>query len=156
MEAEIVWLPTDSLRFDANIGFMDSEITQGGDSIDNGTPLPYTPDYQYNIGAEYAVPLAAGSELAFRLDFAGVDDFFSNAARNQFYILDGYETLDVNVSYTAASEKWTASVFGKNLTDEDYFTQALSFVNDAPFGVIAGTPARGSQYGVKFEYFFGG
>ncbi len=155
LEAEIVWLPTDNLRFDANIGIMDSEISQGGASIDNGTRLPYTPDYQYNIGAEYAAPMTAGGELTFRLDFAGVDDFFSNAARNQLFILDGYETLDVNVSYRAASEKWSAGVFGKNVTDEDYFTQALSFVNDAPFGVIAGTPARGSQYGVKFEYFFG-
>lgn len=155
LEAEIIWLPTYNLRFDANIGIIDSEVTQGGASINNGTPLPYTPDYQYSIGTEYAVDLSAGSELAFRLDFAGVDEFISSEARNQLYILDGYETLDVNVTYTPASKNWSASIFGKNVTDEEYFTQALSFTNDTPFGIIAGTPARGSQYGVKFEYFFG-
>lgn len=155
LEAEIVWVPNDNWTFDANVGFMDSEVTDGGASIDNGVSMPNSPDFQYSVGAEYAVTLAAGGELAIRLDYAGIDDFFSNAARNQLFVLDGYETLDVNMSYWAKSKSWKASVYGKNITDEEYFTQALNFQNDAPFGLVAGTPARGSEYGVKLTFNFG-
>ncbi len=55
----------------------------------------------------------------------------------------------MNLSYKAPNGAWSAAIYGKNVTDEEYFSQALNFQNDAPFGIVAGTPARGSEYGVK-------
>ncbi len=152
LEAEIIWAVSENLKLDANIGFMNSEIEEGGANIDPGVSMPNSPDFQYNIGAEYYFNLADSGDITVRLDYAGIDDFFSNVARNQLYTLDGYETLDINVAYTPASGSWTLSFYGKNITGEDYFTQALSFLNDAPFGLVAGTPARGSEFGIKFDY----
>ena len=153
LEAEIAWLATENVRFDVNFGLIDSKVNDGGASIDNGVRLPNTPEFQYSIGAELTVPVGAGN-LIIRADYAGIDDFFSNAARGQMYQVDGYETLDANIAYEPVNPSWSIAIYGKNITDEKYFTQALSFLTDAPFGVAAGTPARGREYGVKFKYEF--
>ncbi len=77
LEAELVWVASDNLTFDANIGVMSSEITDGGAGINNGVDMPYSPDSQYSIGGEYTAMLGSGAEIAFRVDYAGIDDFYS-------------------------------------------------------------------------------
>ncbi len=62
---------------------------------------------------------------------------------------DAYDTLNVNISLQA--EKWTLSVWGRNVLDEKYLEEIIP----APeFGGYFVHPAKGEIFGVDFTYRF--
>ena len=80
----------------------------------------------------------------------GKDEYYfsnSHSAKS-----DSYELFNASVSYRA--ENWRLSVWGRNLSDEDYFVRGFFFGNDPrdfytarPFTQL-GEPR---QYGVTLE-----
>ncbi len=68
---------------------------------------------------------------------------------------ESYELVNAKLSYVTANERWRISAYVDNLTDEDYFTNALESGVPTP-GVDPVVPqffvGAPSTYGVKVGY----
>ncbi len=89
-EVEMNWLPTDNLRFDVNLGYLDHEYDSFSPSADPGplglpgpvrpidfsalTP-PFSPKWNYGVAGTYVLPLASGSGLIFNASVHYQDDY---------------------------------------------------------------------------------
>ena len=155
LEAEFQYVPTDNFSIDANIGLLRTEISEvdPGVALRVGDDLGNAPELTYNLGFDYSIDLERGARLGFRVDYAWVDDFYSNPGTDLQFPLDSYGLLDANILYTPASDRWDLAIYGKNLTDEQYFTQALNF-QTIVLGYAQGTPGRDREAGVKINFHF--
>lgn len=141
--AEIEWVssPVDGLDLLLGASYIDAEVTDIPTALaPSGTERPaLTPELTFNGLVRYGVP-AFGGEVAGQIDFNWKDDHKFNLITSPSVLEDSYGVLNARVSYTSGNDAWTAAVFVKNLTDEDYRT----------FGVD-GTGFFGSNEDVRGE-----
>lgn len=155
MEAEITFVATEDFSVDATIGLLDASFNEAERTtgIQAGDAMPQSPDLKFNIGANYSLLMGDGY-LDFRMDYSYVDDQWSEAPRTDRLVQESYDLLGFNVSYTPGSEKWKASVYGTNVTDERYYTFGAEIVRGPGVIFRGAAPARGSEFGFKAEYNF--
>ena len=155
LESEIIWAIADNFQLDGSLGLMHTEITdvEEGVTLTKGDKLGTAPNFKYNIGAEYSQDLGNGM-VDTRLDYGWTGGFIGNPSTLNRINVESYGLLSATVKYTTASERWSIAAYGSNLTDKDYFNQALNFQAVAPFGYAQGTPGRGREGGVKLELSF--
>jgi iron complex outermembrane receptor protein len=101
----------------------------------SGNPLPNSPDFSLKLGATYtrhfhSGVLSASGNLLFQ-----TDEYFDPF---KFPTQSPYAVLNLRISWTPPSNRWTASIYARNLTDTDY----LSAVVEQPSGIqpIYGNP----------------
>ena len=90
IEIEMIYLPTDNLRVDFNLGTMDHEYDEYAPSQDmatlglSGPPqrvdltsmdVPFSPELTMGIGLTYDLPLASGATMVFNLSAHYQDEF---------------------------------------------------------------------------------
>lgn len=89
-----------------------------------GNRQPYTPDYTFHAGAQYAIPVGDDQTLTPRIDYAyngdqtmdPLDDV--NCAGQHISRTASHGLL--NAKLTWGTEKWNVELFGTNLTQEEY------------------------------------
>jgi iron complex outermembrane receptor protein len=176
---------TDNLTFDFSAGTVN--YTLANVCANNGDFLfPGPADDSYAVGATWAKPLSAGSDLTFSLNYGwtgkqqthpgGVADPVGNgcapittAFYDSRYELPDYGLWNGRVRYTSQDGNWSLTFFGNNLTDEVYANYASRFgggfwdAGGLPVGLSAPqrsalslTRGRPREYGVTFQYNFGG
>ena len=155
VEGELIALLTDAFSIDANIGYLKGTIdsVEAGADVAVGDRLQATPEWKYNIGANYNVNLAAGASLAFRVDYSYVDDYYTAGDSGSSNVGD-YELLGFNIKYNPSGERWNASLYGKNVMDEEYYSFAVVIDSKKNGSLDNGVPQRGAEYGLKLNYNF--
>jgi len=139
--------------FDEFLGF-DADGVRGYDPATDpaaaaALKFERVPELTYNIMANYFQPLSNGAELDFRLAYSYTDDFTNDALGTRAIITDSYGLLDASVSYTFARSGLKLTVFGKNITDEDYHDFALdNALTSLTWGGVPDT------YGLRLTYSF--
>ena len=155
-ELDFKFAATDKIRIDGGVGVTDGEIKENKHrpyTVGNDAPL--TPDYTANLGVQYTTQLGK-LESVLRVDYARVGETnFHTVQNNQPVTIfeasfanlgtanfnktarDTYETVDVR--YTLNGEGWSASIFGRNILDEEYLSEIInapefggSFIHEAP------------------------
>ena len=121
IEFEAVWVPTASLSLTANFGLLDATFDAFINSENqdlSGRDQAHAPSYMAHLAANYSI---GAWSVAVSLD-----------AKDRFYFSDShdvqsepYELLNTNVSYL--SENWSLSLWGRNLTNEDYAVRGFYF-----------------------------
>ncbi|MEX2365477.1 MAG: hypothetical protein WD601_02655, partial [Pseudohongiellaceae bacterium] len=108
-----------------NLGLLQTEyqdfINSAGDNLD-GREQAHAPEYQFTLGTD----LRINDQLLLNLNVQGKDDFYfsdSHSVRS-----DRFELL--NASLTWSMENWRATLWGRNLTDTDYYVRGFYFGND--------------------------
>ncbi len=164
IEIETKAYVTDSLILEGSLGYVDASYDSfvgfDADGIRGYDPttdpaaaaaLPFerVPELTYTVAADYNVPMADGSELDFRISYAYSDEFSNNATNTPYIATDSHGLVDASVSYTRESDGLKVTVFGRNITDEEYHDFALD--NGLTTGTWGGAP---STYGVKAAYSF--
>ena len=160
---------TPDLRLDASYAYVHSEIkTNIARPETVGNKSPYTPDYTWNLAAQYDREVAPDYTLHARVDVRGVGPTWFHVVQDQpnptvfefsFGPLgranytpsrrDAYTTTDLRVGLEHKS--WTLTAFGENIFDERYLAEVIP----APeFGGIFISPGAGSRYGVTLGYSF--
>ncbi len=128
LETEFTWFPTDNFSVTGNLALLDTEVndliieTAGGPVDVSGSELRQAPETSYNVQANYSLP-AANGEWDFSVSFSHVDEQITD------YVFPGtviqeQDLLDARVGWTSTDERWEASLWGKNLTDEDYISHS--------------------------------
>jgi iron complex outermembrane receptor protein len=164
IEIETKAFVTDSLVLEGALGYTDAGYDSFTGFDADGTPgydpvtdpaaaaalaFERVPELTYTVAASYNVPMASGSELDFRVSYAFTDDFTNDAVGTAAIATESYGLLDASVSYTRDSDGLKLTLFGKNITDEEYHDFALD--NALTRLTWGGTP---STYGVKAAYSF--
>jgi iron complex outermembrane receptor protein len=146
LEIELNAIITDSFRIDLSAGFIDAEY----DSFKGGDPsndLPNVPETNGNITLLYSHALGDG-EIEARGAATYTDSQYGDVANSPEIQLDSYTVVDGSLSYTFPGQSLRISLWGKNLTDEEYTNFALSGLN----ALWAIAPPR--RYGVELNYAF--
>lgn len=139
LEIDITAAITDSFIVTLSAGFIDSSYDEfdGLDLTGDGVPNPelakkldlaHVPELAYSLSATYDHDLESGY-LSFNGSYMWSDERAVDDLNT--FTLDDYGLLDASVSYTFADEKWKVALFGKNLTDEEWFSNGftLSFTS---------------------------
>ena len=130
MELESTFAVNESIELFANLGWLHAEV----DSIEafdldewqfvnkKNRDQAKSPEYQYNIGAR----VAFNAQWSARIEMEGQDDSFYGYYHDGK--LDSYDLLNASLNWRAGNIAVT--LWGRNLSDEDYAVHGLYFGND--------------------------
>ncbi len=126
IEAAAEWQATEWLQLHGSLGLLDSRIDEWAvRPAVEGRQLAHAPEYTLNIGATAYGPFGVYA----RVDVNAVDAFYydiSHDGKSEDYRL-------VNLRIGKDWEHWSASLWGRNICDEDdYRTRGFLFGNVPP------------------------
>ncbi len=148
LEVDVNWMPVEGLSLRAGASFLDTELK---DPALDGNQLPNAPETQYNIIARYDMQVGDGMILAFQGDMKYSDEMYKEATNNPLGRSDDYTLVNGRISLGSSDGTWDLSVWGKNLTNEEYLEQ--SFIVDF-FGVTGDLYNTPRTYGATLAYNF--
>lgn len=135
-ELEARWRPIASLQLHASVGWLQSEFdefTVRGKDF-SGNEYPVAPAYTLSAGAMYR----STRGWFVGADISHTDGYFSSlgVANDPRTFVDAYTIVDARAGWEW--EKYTLTVFAKNLFDERYLTSTKAFAEplDPEYGFI--------------------
>jgi iron complex outermembrane receptor protein len=158
LEAEVLAEPVDDLRIEASFGYVNYELTDNegnvlllegdscGPNANQRCYSPRTPEFTGGLGMQYGFE-ALGGRLTPRLDatYQSTMYFTTNNGGAQ----GGYTLLNGRVTWANADESWEFALYGRNLTDKEFFNGKLSLIGF--FGREQGNPGAPREYGISFK-----
>jgi outer membrane receptor protein involved in Fe transport len=126
LELELDWQASERLSLYANLGLLETEfdnyVNADGEDL-SGREQAHAPAYQYAAGGQ----LDFGAGFYLRMDLEGKDDFFFSDRHD--VKSPSQDLLHMRLGYIA--DNWSLALWGRNLTDEDYYVRGFgSFGND--------------------------
>jgi len=144
IEAEFTYLATDVLVLNASFGFIDSEFEEVLDTnpetgvvfdkSDTFT-ISNTPDFTYNLGANYTIESSMGDFIV-NASYYYRDDYVL-FEESSLLTQDGYGLLNASITWYDDDTDWSVGLHMKNLTDEEYMVGGYQFVTPLPDGGYA-------------------
>lgn len=169
VEIEVLFLPTDNLSISGSYAYLDATYTDfsgltpnpAGEPVDfTGNVLRQAPENTAHIDVTYFIPLSSGASIKANVGASYVDEIYFDPGSTDpdvdlriNSLAPSYTTVDARVAYTSASGLWEVVLWGKNLTDEEYFTQIFTLGGGSRGFGRFGAP---SWYGVTATLNFGG
>lgn len=176
-QAEVLGFEVESLarlgggfQIEANATYLDATFTQGelteslrpaplnqppGSLVRDldGLRLPRAPEWKLGGALQWKGSAANGAEILARLSYVWQSEIFFTVFNIDAASEPSYGLLDARLAYTAADGRWSVAAFGKNLTNETYFTNQIltGTVYGAEFVGPLGPPRT---YGVELAYRF--
>ncbi|MEM6912865.1 MAG: TonB-dependent receptor [Pseudomonadota bacterium] len=156
IDFDFQFLATDALTFYGGIGYTDSEIKDIGNAdleafltgagVDTGDVIgsrsPKTTEYTISLGAQFVTSITSDLDGVLRLDYERQGD--------RYWQIDNQDVRDpidlLNIRGTIRNDRWSASLWAKNLLDEEYYVD----YNPAEFagtGFDLGFQGRPLTYG---------
>ena len=146
IEADLTFLATESLTFNAGLALIDATYDSGvisqriiragicddvvcpTDGDIGGNDLPRSSDVQWNIGVQYDVTLGgSGMDLFLRADLVGQSEQYVS----ELNLAEVPDRTLLNLRGGISDDRWSAEVWVRNATDEDYVSNA--FYISSPF-----------------------
>lgn len=145
LELETSWNATSDLEFYMNASWLDAEysgltladagtITNGGASCPmgvatiacaEGLSLKNAPENKVTGGFDYTIPAWSG-EVKFGGDVAYESESFALIANNPGSLIEPGTRVNARVAYQPYDKGWRVSLWGKNLTDKEFYRSAAS------------------------------
>jgi iron complex outermembrane receptor protein len=121
-EIEFTSNPVDGLDIILGASYVDTEVSELSTAIapSGQSEAPLAPKWSLNGLARYAWPTSDGGEFSVQGDFRWVDDHYFSLAQIPVLFQGSYAVVNARLGYTSMDEKWTATLFVNNLTDERY------------------------------------
>lgn len=115
------------------------------------SPIPFTPKTTFTLGADYSIPASFG-EVMLHADYSWRSRtwFLASPPLEPVHRQDAYGLLSASVT-ARVGEALSLSVFGRNLTDKDYFTRTTGIPQAGYDSAYPGDPRT---YGVSVRYDF--
>jgi iron complex outermembrane receptor protein len=118
LDIQLQALPLSNLTLTAGLLYMHKYEFTGGSR--EGQDLPFTADFSGNLGATLVFPLADGG-IYIRGDYIYMDDHATSSARaDEIEDKDFDDRTLVNAKIGWRNDHWNLSIWGKNLTEDEY------------------------------------
>ncbi|HEX9806812.1 MAG TPA: TonB-dependent receptor [Alteraurantiacibacter sp.] len=156
-EIETVLRPVAGLSIDASLSHLDFQYKSiSAAALGTGITLDsnraFTPDWKWNIGAQYEILLGSAGSLTPRIDVHYQDDIFTGAVQNAFNSVDAYTLANAQLTWTNESENLDIVLSVSNLLDEYYYLNRFETVNIS--GIAIGQPGRPREWQLALRYRF--
>ena len=164
VEIETTWLATENLTIKGSIGYLDASYDEFEfEGVDlSSLDIPFASEVQVGAQATYIQTLTSGATITYYLgahyqDEAEMSPFDPNAvggntARHPTYTqLESRTLVDFNVTYTDPDARYYATLFGKNLLDEEYRVSANSVGGLWNFTQYGAPALWGVEFGLTFN-----
>jgi len=139
LESQLDYYPNDNLHIFSSVGLLHAEFDEFSLNTDKEGRAPaQSPKYQYNIGLDYLF----AETWIFKTNLEGRGSYYFSNTHDQKS--EAYNLLNTSLAYTTGN--WSATLWAKNITDEDYQTRGFYFGNNP-------TPTPGYDYGYEAELF---
>lgn len=124
-EVELNAKPVQGLELTANYSYTDAEfdVFSVPDMDYAGNKIPYVPQYDYLLAAQYRHPLSASTTLFGRIEVHGVGSFFWDHANTTEQ--EAYQTFNARIG--AEFKHFDIYLWGKNLFEEEYEDMAFEY-----------------------------
>ncbi len=151
LEVELQWQPTQQWLFTAALGLLETElkdfVNSAGTDLE-GREQAHAPSYQFSLASQYHFD----EHWKARLEVEGKDEFyFSDNHEEQSW---SYETVGASLTYQESN--WNVSLWGRNLTDEDYAVRGFGGFGNDPRKFYAEEPyyqyGEPRTFGISFGY----
>jgi len=147
VEVDIKWAPMEPLRIVAGLGYLDSEyldfegapgLPGGGPQDLKGESRTYSPELQTSLTADWTQTLGNGMQWFVGGSWSWVDEQNVGASSNNNpqSMQDSYSIVNARLGLRSASEKWDVTLYGNNLTDEDFCQTIFDQAFGAPLGAV--------------------
>lgn len=160
IEAELAVRPAENFEMTANAGFSDGDSRTVSDNGLVSSSSLTGPDYTFNVSARYEQALGNGGRLTWFGDVVvqGDNDLIPPDAVPAGVVegpeQERFALLNARATYTSPNERWSLSLWGKNILDKTYKTQYFSFDGNpllTPGALVLGEPRMyGAEVRVNF------
>ena len=171
-ELEVTAVPIEGLHLSSGLTYLDATITNyvgiNAATIEAnfaGTPIPFTPKWQYVLSADYDIPPTGkiqpfiGASLTGRTDTTSIvgsavgaiiqPGYRSSVPLADTYSLPGYKVLDLRAGVEAADGTWRVMAWAKNVANTYYWQNVVT-----AFDGVTRYAGQPQTYGVTVSYRF--
>ncbi len=161
-EAELQWAPAEGWSVHLGVAILDTEITEWM-AVDtdlsawpnvvrrdvSGQELAMSPDLQYSALVNYEWSVGGNKVMDAAIDYGFVDSTTGGAEAPG--ATDDYGIANARIGFGSDDGQWRVLLWGRNITDEDYYPAAYNGGN-GPLIRVNGMPRT---YGISLDYKFG-
>lgn len=159
-EVEAQLRPVQPLTIRGSIGYVDAKYTSyvanlttvqaNGETDNSALKFPFISKWTASLGITYDVSLNDLGKLVLAGDYAYRSRYNMTDQSYDFAEQKGYGLLSASITWTDASDRFSLSVYGKNLTDK-YHLEEADAVGGLTTWVAEGSPRTyGISAGFKF------
>ena len=162
LELELTSLLNENWRIDAGVTILDSVYgdflntdtlrAQLGVLQNKGNPLNNAPDTSINLGIAYETGLGAAGRLVASVDLSHRSRVYYREFGNKDDSQKAYTIVNANLNWHSADDLYSARLFLRNATDEEYVTQLVG--SNTTYG-RQGTWNMPRQVGFEVTRYFG-
>nr|WP_241263201.1 TonB-dependent receptor [Parahaliea mediterranea] len=156
LDTEISWRVNQHLTAILGATFLHTEVQDyegidaAGQAADfDGNSFLYSPEASGSLTLLYERPISDTLGMALTLNGRYQDESYGNLQNSDDHAIDGYGLLNMTASIQSLDERWSASLWGANLTDEYYWLAVATNANTA-----VRFPGRGLTYGASVTFRF--
>ena len=137
LELELNWMPTDDFMIFGSLGLLETDYDTPLSATLDSRDQAHAPNYQFAAGSNIQVT----HNLSWTIDIEGKDSFYLSSSHDEQS--SSYELFNTNLTYRI--ERWTLSIWGRNLSNKDVIVRG--------FGGFGNDPRK--YYAVEPYYQFG-
>lgn len=173
-ESDISIRPIEGLTLAGSVTYLDSKINTftsfnvlGAIQDFSGEPLPFTPKWNFGLDLDYRHKLANGGAPFFGASLSSHSSSDASPGSGEIEIpvspvnrtipdlttpfkTNAYTTVDARLGYEAPDGQWKVTVWGKNIFNEYYWSNAV-IANDSIFRLAGRPRTYGVTFGFKFD-----
>ena len=121
LDFDLRWRVSREIEIDAGVGVTDSIIKANTALPDTvGKHTPKNTPMKATLGAQYEWGLAGGARLTARADLEHRSKRYWQA--DNVDIQPALDLLNLRLAYAGAGDRWQVALWGKNVTNESYYT----------------------------------
>jgi outer membrane receptor protein involved in Fe transport len=117
----------------------------------SGVSLPFAPRFQGSASADYAFPVSTRYQGFVGASVAAQSKSFGSLALSAQDVadatIDAYGTVDLRAGIESADDKWKVTLWGTNVTDKYYWTNALRV-----YDTVVRYSGRPAEYGISIHW----
>ncbi|NQE63508.1 TonB-dependent receptor [Caulobacter sp. RHG1] len=156
VDGDITWRASRALTFIASATWLHTEVkgytginAAGKPQSFDGRPFLYSPKFQGGLTALFDHDLDNGLKLQAALNGRWQDKSSADLEGNPLFQIDGYGMLNASVGIGSPEKGWELSIWGRNITDEYYWSAVSSNAN-----TVVRFPGKPTTYGAALTWKF--
>lgn len=160
-EAQVRYQPTPWLTLRANGLVLDTKYNNNVPTIGSlselaikGNRLAGAPKYTLGAGTDIVIPEFVGGNLTLTADLRNSSGYYfesENLVGTGGATANGFTSVDASLTYAPSDDRWSVSVWGSNIFDEEYFLSGVSAAGILRTALAAPPATYGVSFQVKFH-----